>query len=126
MSNQNVDAAKKAYEAYGVGDIEAALTTFDDAIEWTVPGNSSIAGVYTGKAEFTQLLLNLAEQGFSTIPERMFADGDDVVVITRTTVGNESALQADLLTYRGGKLVTAVSISDTALQERVFGSKQLA
>jgi uncharacterized protein len=50
-------------------------------------------------------------------------DGDDVVVITKITAGGESALQADVLTYRNGKLVKAVSIGDTALQERVYSTK---
>ena len=55
--------------------------------------------------------------------QRFFADGDDVVVITQITAGGESGLQADVLTYRNGKLVKAQSIADTALQERVYGKK---
>jgi hypothetical protein len=43
--------------------------------------------------------------------------------IYASTAGGESGLQADVLTYSGGKLVKAVSIADTALQERVFGTK---
>ena len=54
MPSQNVEIAKKAYEAYGAGDVETA--------------------------------------------------------------------QADVA-YRSGKLVKAVSIADTAMQERVFGTK---
>ena len=123
MSNHNGEIAEKAYAAYGTGDIESALTTFDDGIEWSVPGNSVIAGTYRGKAEFVELLGKLAEKSFTTTPERIVADGDDVVVITRTTAGDESALQADVLTYRNGLLVKAVSIADTALQERVYGTK---
>ena len=45
-----------------------------------------------------------------------------MVVITKITAGGESGLQADVLTYRSGKLVKAVSIADTAMQERVFGT----
>ena len=40
------------------------------------------------------------EKSFTTAPERYVGGGDDVVVITRTTAGGESALQ-----------------------ERIFGSK---
>ena len=123
MSSQNAETAKKAYEAYGAGDVEAALTTFDDNIEWSIPGNSVLAGDYRGKSEFIELLGKLAEKGFTTTPERVLGDGDDVVVITKITAGGESGLQADVLSYRDGKLVKAVSIADTALQERVFGSK---
>ncbi len=123
VPSQNVDIAKKAYEAYGAGDVETALADFDDNIEWSIPGNSTISGNYRGKDEFMELLGKLAEKSFTTTPERIVGDGDDVVVITKITAGGESGLQADVLTYRNGKLVKAQSIADTALQERVFGRK---
>lgn len=123
MASNNADTAKKAYEAYGAGDIETALSTFDDDVEWSVPGNSTLGGTYRGKGEFTELLGKLAEKSFTTTPQRFFDDGDDVVVITETTAGGETGLQADVLTYRNGKLVKALSIADTALQERVYGTK---
>jgi len=53
----------------------------------------------------------------------MVGEGDDVVVITNITAAGESGLQADVLTHRSGKLVKAVKIADTALQERDFGTK---
>jgi uncharacterized protein len=123
MSRKNAETAKKAYEAYGAGDLETALSTFDDNIEWSIPGNSTLSGNYRGKGEFIELLGKLAEKSFTTTPERILGDGDDVVVITKTTADGESGLQADVLTYRNGKLVKAQSIADTALQERVFGRK---
>ena len=46
-----------------------------------------------------------------------------MVVITNITAGGESALQADVLTYRNGKVVKALSFGDTALQEKVYGKK---
>ena len=36
---------------------------------------------------------------------------------------DSAALQADVLTYRNGKLVKAQGIADTALYERVWGTK---
>jgi hypothetical protein len=44
VPGQNVEIAKKAYEAYGAGDVETALADFDDNIEWSIPGNSTISG----------------------------------------------------------------------------------
>lgn len=123
MASENVEIAKKAYDAYAAGDVETALTTFDDDIEWSIPGNSTLSGDYRGKDKFMELLGKLAEKSFTTTPERIVGDGDDVVVITTITAGGESGLQADVLTYRNGKLVKALSIADTALQERVFGRK---
>ena len=50
------------------GDVEAALSDFDDDIEWTIPGNSTISGTYRGKDKFMELLGKLAEKSFSTKP----------------------------------------------------------
>jgi uncharacterized protein len=44
-------------------------------------------------------------------------------VITKITAGGESALQADVLKYRDGKLVKALTIGDTVMQEKVYGRK---
>ena len=121
--SQNVEIAKKGYEAYGAGDVETALADFDDNIEWSIPGNSAISGTYRGKDKFMELLGKLAEKSFTTTPDRILGDGDDVVVITKITAGGESGLQADVLSYRDGKLVKALSIADTALQEKVYGKK---
>jgi ketosteroid isomerase-like protein len=123
VASQNVEIAKKGYAAYAAGDIETALNDFDDNIEWSIPGNSKLGGTYRGKGEFMEFLGKLAEKSFTTTPERILGDGDDVVVITKVTAGGESALQADVLTYRNGKLVKAVSIGDTAMQEKVYGKK---
>jgi uncharacterized protein len=40
MSNQNIEATRKGYEAFGAGDLEGALSVFDDSVEWTVNGES--------------------------------------------------------------------------------------
>jgi hypothetical protein len=50
--SQNVETAKKGYDAYAAGDVETALSEFDDDIEWSVPGNSTISGTYRGKSKF--------------------------------------------------------------------------
>ena len=123
MASQNVEIAEKGYAAYAAGDIETALNDFDDNIEWSIPGNSTLGGTYRGKGEFMQFLGKLAEKSFTTTPERILGDGDDVIVITKVTAGGESALQADALTYRTGKLVKAVTIGDTAMFEKVYGKK---
>ena len=107
----------------GAGDVETALADFDDNIEWSIPGNSTISGTYRGKDKFMELFGEARGEVLHNNARAFLADGDDVVVITRTTTGEESALQADVLTYRNGKVVKAVSFGDTALQERVWGAK---
>ena len=122
-TSQNVETVKKGYAAFAAGDLETALSTLDDNIEWVVPGKSKLGGTYRGKAEVTEFLGKLAEKSFTTAPSRFLADDDVVVVLTQTTAGGESAPAADVMTIRDGKVVKAQSLGDTAMQERVWGTK---
>jgi ketosteroid isomerase-like protein len=94
-----------------------------DDIEWVAPGNSAISGTVHGKPAVGALWAQLAEKGFTTSPQYWFSDEDRVVVLTQITVGGEQADSADVLTYRDGALVKFQTAGDTALFERVFGSR---
>jgi uncharacterized protein len=120
---QNVETAKRAYAAFSAGDAQEAMANIADDIEWITPGNSAISGTLHGKQDVGALWGKLAEKGFSTSPQYWFSDEQRVVVLTRITVGGEEADSADVLTYRDGKLVKFQTAGDTALLERVFGSK---
>lgn len=122
-ASENVETVKKAYAAFSAGDLETALGTVADNIEWEVPGNSKLSGTYRGKAEVTDFLMKLAEKSFTTAPSRFLADDDVVVVLTQVTAGGESAPQADAYTFRDGKAVKSQTLGDTAMQERVWGTK---
>jgi ketosteroid isomerase-like protein len=122
-TSQNVDTAKKGYAAFVAGDLETVLSIYDDSIEFVLPGNSTISGTYRGKAAITELFAKLAGKSFTTAPGRFLADGDEVVVLTQVTAGGESGPEADVLTFRDGKVVKVQSIGDTAMQERLFGTK---
>jgi uncharacterized protein len=125
VASQNVETAKKSYAAFAAGDLETVLSTFDDNIEFFLPGNSTISGTYRGKAEVTQFFAKLAEKSFTTTPSRFLAADDDdvVVVLGQITAGGESAPEADVCTFRGGKLAKLEGFGDTAMQERVYGRK---
>ena len=86
------------------------MSDLDDDVEWVVPGNSTVSGTYRGKAEVTELFAKVAEQSFTTTPSRFLADDDVVVVLTQVTAGGESAPQADVVTFRDGKIVKAQSL----------------
>jgi uncharacterized protein len=120
---QNVETAKRAYAAFSAGDAEGAMADMADDIEWITPGNSAISGTLHGKQEVGGLWGKFAEKGFTTSPQYWFSDDERVVVLTRTSLGGESADQADVLTFRDGKLIRFQSAGDTALLERAFGSK---
>ncbi len=121
--DQNIETLNKGYAAFASGDAEGAMRDLDDNIEWVEPGNSAISGTYHGKAEIGEFFAKLAEKSFTTTPNRFIADNDEVVVLTEVRVGDESAHSADLYTFRDGKVVRAENFSDTAMMERVFGTK---
>ena len=66
MASQNVEVAKKSYGAFAAGDLETVLSTFDDNVEFFLPGNSTISGTYRGKDEVTKFFAKLAEKSFTT------------------------------------------------------------
>ena len=123
MSSQNLETSKKGYAAFDTGDVDAVLNDYDDNVEFVVPGNSTISGTYRGKAEVTNFFAKLAEKSFTTTPSRFLADEDVVVVLGQVTAGGESAPEADVSTYRDGKNVKLQAFSDTAMFERVYGTK---
>ncbi len=120
---ENLEKAQKAYKAFSDGDAEGAMEHMSDEIEWTTPGNSKVSGTIKGKEDVGEFWGKLGEKKFSTSPQYWFADEERVVVLTRISVDGEEADQTDVLTYRDGELVKFQSAGDTALLERVFGSK---
>jgi uncharacterized protein len=119
----NLENTKKAYAAFAVGDVAAAAANLDDDIEWIVPGNSKLSGTYRGKEEVMGFWVSLAEKNFSTTPEHFLADEERVVVLANTTADGQSADSVDVLTFRDGKVVKFQTAGDTALQERIWGTK---
>ena len=119
---QNIETAKQGYAAFSAGDAAAAMENMADDIEWITPGNSAVSGTRRGKQEVGELWAKFAEKGLTTSPQYWFSDDERVVVLTRVTLGGEEADQADVLTYRDGKLVKFQTAGDTAMLERVFGS----
>jgi ketosteroid isomerase-like protein len=123
-AQENIAAAKKGYAAFAAGDAAAAMADMVDDIEWITPGNSAISGITHGKQELGENWTKLAEKGFTTSPQHWFADAERVVVLTQISVAGETADTADVLTYTAdAKLIKFQSAGDTALFERVFGSK---
>ena len=94
-----------------------------DDIEWITPGNSAISGTAHGKQEVGAQWAKFAEKGFQTTPQYWFSDDERVVVLCQITVGGEQADSCDVLTFKDGKVVRFQTAGDTALAERVYGSK---
>jgi ketosteroid isomerase-like protein len=122
-ASENKAAAQAAYQAFANADIDGATKNIADDIEWIVPGASTISGTYRGKDEVVQLFLTLAGKSFTTNPEHFIAEGDHVVVLTKTTADGQQSEQADVLTFRDGKVAKFQTAGDTALQEKIWGTK---
>jgi uncharacterized protein len=120
---QNVESAKRAYAAFSAGDAEGAMGNMADDVEWITPGNSAISGTVRGKQEVGALWAKFAEKGFTTSPQYWFSDDERVVVLAQVTLAGERADSADVLTFRDGKVVKFQTAGDTAMLERIFGSK---
>ena len=117
---ENLEKAKKAYAAFSDGNVEGAMESLSDEIEWITPGNSEVSGTLKGKEAVGEFWSKLADKDFSTKPEYWFADDERVVVLTRTSLDGHEADQADVLTFRDGKVVKFQSAGDTAVLEQVF------
>lgn len=120
----NIETAKAAYAAFSAGDAASAMQNIADEVEWITPGNSAISGTRRGKAEVGELWAKFAEKNFTTAPEYWFSDENHVVVLTHVTTAGEEADSVDVLTYNDeGQLVKFQTAGDTAMLERIYGSK---
>ena len=122
---ENKELIKKGYAAFSSGDVETVMDLFDDDIEWVQPGKSLISGTYRGKAEVMELFGELAEKRLTVKVNGLVAEGDTVVALTEVSVGGETGQNADVFTVRDGKTVRAQVHGDTAMLERVFGTREL-
>jgi ketosteroid isomerase-like protein len=120
-AEQNKQQAEAAYRAFSEGDAAGAMANMDDGVVWTVRGDNSLTGTYTGKEEIAELWAKFAEKGLKTEPHDFVADGDKVVVLTTASLDGESTEAADVLTFNGeGKLIGFEQIGDPAVGNRVF------
>jgi uncharacterized protein len=120
---QNVESAKRAYAAFSAGDAEGAMENMADDLESITPGNSAISGTVRGKQEVGALWAEFAEKGFTTSPQYWLSDDERVVVLAQVTLAGERADSADVLTFHDGNVVKFQTAGDTAMLERIFGSK---
>ncbi len=122
MSAQdNKQTAQQGYEAFGRGDTDGAMATIADTVEWIVPGDNALTGVYSGKDEVGGLWARIGEKGFRTQPEEFLADGEKVVVVTTYSIGNDQSRVVDVATYdASGKLARFEAFGGETLFDRHF------
>jgi ketosteroid isomerase-like protein len=129
MARDNVDVIEGAWEAFGKGDLDAAVAPAADDAEIRVPDSLPFGGTYSGPDGFRdyvdQLLASFGD--FKAIPEKVLgADDDHVLVLARTsgrTKGGERFEARSVWVYRlrDGRVVEAEVFTDTARLLELLG-----
>src|SRR5947199_8504102 len=114
MSQETVEIAKRAVDAFNRGDMDEAFALFDPNVRWTTADDEPDPQTYVGHEGVRQLiasLLDIWEQGF-TMKAHEFIDLGDVVVVPFTAHvagrGSGVALEAEethVFTIHDSKIV---------------------
>src|SRR6476661_900309 len=116
MSQDNVETAGEAFDAYNREGINGVLRYLDPEVEWRNPADSPIAGVFTGHQGVLEWQRHADEafEGMQFEPERIdeLPDGRILTVSrfrfrARASDVDAAAAFAHLTTWRDGK-ATAV------------------
>lgn len=125
--NQNLDQARRVYEAFATGDIPTVLGIFADDIEWTEALGGPYGGVFVGpEAVLTNVFMHLggAWDGFAAVPSQFVTEGDTVVALGeysgtyKATGKSFSAPFAHVWTFENGKATRFEQYTDTAIHQQ--------
>jgi uncharacterized protein len=132
MSAPNVAVVKGIYEAFGSGDVPAAVAAMSPAIEWNEAENFpySDGNPYRGPdAILAGVFARIFEEwdGFGVVPEQ-FHDAGDTVIMTGRYTGTCKATGramnpqvAHIWTLADGKAVRFQQLVDTLAVARAMG-----
>jgi len=119
----NVERARRAYEAFARGNLEAALADMDEDIEWHQAQGLPHGGVYRGLAAVRKAVFEPLEgewwQDFAATPSELIACGQHVIVVGRYTGrGRRTGAVLDvpfahIWTFRRGRAVRFRQFTDT-------------
>jgi ketosteroid isomerase-like protein len=118
------------FSSLGEGDARPLVSAMRDDVRWTVIGSASWSKSYEGRKAVIEELFGRLQARMAgrirTVPDRVLADGDVVVVEAHgenTTVDGEPYENRYCFVIRveDGKLAELTEYMDTALVERVLG-----
>jgi ketosteroid isomerase-like protein len=121
MTNDDVELIRRAYDAYGRGDVVAMLGSVDRDLEWTYldPAQEDPEPqICRGRAELQTALERQTERGLRTEMEEIVGNGDRVMVVTRTPgieahrVNRHDDRNFTVLTVRDGRIVSLRACRD--------------
>ena len=118
----NADMVRSAWEAFGRGDIDGAVSTTGESAQIVLPETLPWGGTYTGPDGFKEMIgkfLSHFEEVDPTPQDFLEAEGDHVVVTVegsgRTKSGNDLGGNSIwLYKIEGGKVARAEFYGDTA------------
>ena len=120
----NVDATRRAYEAFGRGDLDGVVADMHPEIEWRQAQGLSHGGVYRGLDEVRRAIFDPLEEEwwdeFAADAEEFLDAGDHVVVLGRyrgrakRTGRRLDVPFVHVWTYRDGRATRFRQFLDTA------------
>ena len=131
---QNVETVRRAYEAFGRGDIDAVLATLQDDVEWITAGPDDLptAGTRRGHQKVREFFgaVNDTFEMQRFEPATFVADGNTVVVLGSDTArikATGTIVEEDwahAFTFKDGKVATFREYMDTAAVVRELRGTQ--
>jgi uncharacterized protein len=120
----SITAARRSYEAFARGDLDAVLADMHDEIEWQQAQGLPHGGVYNGIADVRANIFDPLDRDwwseFSAVPDEFLDAGDEVVVLGRYRgVAKGTGKQLDVpfvhvWSFRDGKAWRFRQFLDTA------------
>ncbi len=98
MAHPHEDLIRKAYDAFGSGDVDTIGELFAEEIEFHVPGTNLLSGDYVGKDQVFGVFARLAEltaYSFQTELHDVLASDEHAVVLQRWTAKREGKAPLD-------------------------------
>ena len=122
MSQENLEVARGAYEAFNAGDLEAVSASFDPDIRWQASDvffdePRTYRGRRAWRDEFLADLLEIFTS-YQANPERLIDTGDAVVAIVhltgrgRKSGADVTARVAHVMTFAGGRVASFTELKD--------------
>ena len=122
MAQENVEAVRRVYERWAVGDFSASVDLFDPAAVLVIGSDFPDAGTYEELAEIREYMRGFLEPWTRvTIAAEELTDGGDAVLaaVRQSGVGESSGVETELRyfqvwTFRAGKVVRLENFRDPA------------
>ena len=126
---QNLQTVRRAYAAFGSGDMDAMMALLTDDAVHIVPGSSLVSGAHKGKEAILGLygkLFELSGGTFAVQLNSVLSDGGDRALSVHTSTtekDGETVTQTEalLISFVDGKIAEIQDFfEDIALNDRLF------